>query len=154
MELLTVIGFIAFGLLLIVIEVIFVPGTTFVGIAGFIFGGYGIYLSFDYYGSNGGFTALIISFIIGVGTIIYGFKYKAWERFASKGVMEGAVNDEQELELHVGDEGLTISSLKPIGKASFNDEELEVRSLGEFIEEKQPVKIIEIDNRKIVVSRA
>ena len=63
------------------------------------------------------------------------------------------LNDENELELHVGDEGVSVSSLRPIGKASFNDEEMEVRSLGEFIEEKQPIKIIEIDNKKIVVSK-
>lgn len=154
MELLTVIGFIAFGLILIVIEVIFVPGTTFVGIAGFVFAGYGIYLSFDHFGTNGGFTTLGISFILGVGVLVYSFKYRAWEKFAAKGVMAGAVNDEKDLALKVGDEGMTISSLKPIGKASFNDEELEVRSLGEFIEEKQPIKIIEIDNKKVVVSRA
>lgn len=153
MELVTVLGFIFFGLLLIIVEVIFVPGTTFVGIAGFVFAGYGIYLSFDYYGNSAGFTTLGLSFIIGVGIMVYAFKYKAWERFASKGTMAGTVNDEKNIELHVGDEGCTISSLKPIGKASFNDEELEVRSLGEFIEEQQAIKIIEIENQRIVVSK-
>lgn len=154
MELITVLGFILFGLILIIVEVIFVPGTTFVGIAGFIFAGYGIYLSFDYYGNSAGFTTLGLSFIVGVGIMVYAFKYRAWERFASKGTMNGTVNDEKAIELNVGDEGMTVSSLKPIGKASFNDEEMEVRSLGEFIEEKQPVKVIEIDNQKIVVSKA
>ncbi len=153
MELFTVLGFIVFGLILIIVEVIFVPGTTFVGIAGFIFAGYGIYLSFDYFGTNAGFMTLGISFILSVGIMIYTFKYRAWERFASKGTMKGTVNDEKELALNVGDEGITVSSLKPIGKASFNDEELEVRSLGEFIEEKESVKVIEIDNKKIVVSK-
>ena len=153
MELITVLGFIVFGLILIIIEVIFVPGTTFVGIAGFIFAGYGIYLSFDYYGNSVGFTTLGVSFILGMGIMVYTFKYRAWERFASKGTMKGTVNDEKEIELHVGDEGITVSSLKPIGKAAFNDEEMEVRSLGEFIEEKQPIKVIEIDNQKIVVSK-
>lgn len=153
MELLTVAGFIILGLILIIVEIIFVPGTTFVGILGFVFAGYGIFLSFDYYGNDVGFATLGISFIFSVGIMVYAFKYRAWERFASKGTIEGTVNDEKILQLTVGDEGETVSSLKPIGKAAFNDEELEVRSLGEFIEEKQPIKVIEINNKRIVVAK-
>ena len=47
--------------------------------------------------------------------------------------------------------GVTVSSVKPIGKAEFNNKQLEVRSEGNYIEENQPVRVIKIDNKRIFV---
>ena len=55
------------------------------------------------------------------------------------------------IDLKSGDEGETLSSLKPIGKALIKEHELEVRSSGNFIAEKQKIKVIKIDNNKIFV---
>src|SRR6185295_4469726 len=56
-EWITVISLILFGEVLIVAEIIFVPGTTLVGVLGFIFLIIGIGLSFHYFGSQIGWIS-------------------------------------------------------------------------------------------------
>ena len=153
MELATLIGIIAFGILLIVVEVIFVPGTTFVGIGGLLCCLYGIYRSFESYGVSGGTWSIVLTVSISLLVLIVSFKTKSWERFALKKTMDSSFNEELPQQLREGDIGETISSLKPIGKALFEDKEFEVASLGGFIAEKEKIKIIKIDNHKILVEK-
>lgn len=151
MEWFAVIGLIVLGIVLIIVEIIFVPGTTVVGIAGFLCSVYGVYLGYDYFGNTGGTLILIGASIFNLGTIIYAFKSRSWERFSLKEMNSGHFNEDLKYELNVGDHGITISSLKPIGKAIFNDNELEVRSEGNYISENQEIEVIKIDNKKIIV---
>ncbi len=151
MEWFAVIGLIVLGMGLLIIEIIFIPGTTVVGIAGAICSIYGIYLGYDYFGNTGGTIVLISAAIFNGGAIVYAFKTKSWERFSLKDINSGRFNEDQKYQLKLGDQGTTISSLKPIGKAIFNDTELEVRSEGTYIRENQEIEIIKIDNKKIIV---
>ncbi len=151
MEWFTVISLIILGIVLVIVEIIFVPGTTIVGVAGFLCSVYGIYLGYDYFGTTGGTFVLIGSGIINLGAIIYAFKSRSWERFSLKDINSGRFNEDFKYEINLGDHGKTISSLKPIGKAIFNDNELEVRSEGNYISENQEIEVIKIDNKKIIV---
>lgn len=151
MDWLFVIGFILFGITLIVIEIIFVPGTTVVGIGGILSAAYGIYLSFSNFGPITGTITLIITAVVCISALIYSLKSNAWDRFSLKNTMQGKVNEEFAQKLEVGDEGESASSIKPIGKAIFNDKVIEVRSLGGWIGEKEKIKIIKIDQNRIFV---
>ncbi|MEO1256227.1 MAG: NfeD family protein [Bacteroidota bacterium] len=151
MDWLVISGLLLFGTFLIIAEVIFVPGTTVVGILGAIFSAYGIYLGYDYYGSSTGTIILIISLIANLAALIFAFKSKSWERFSLKESLKGKHNDGIKIDIQVGDQGLTISSLKPIGKALFNNQEIEVRSNGGFISENVEIEILKIDSSKIFV---
>lgn len=151
MEWLTVIGLVLFGIGLVIVEVIFVPGTTFVGIAGAICIGAGVYLGYDYFGNSTGTIVLIASLAGTVASLYYSFKSRSWERFSLKGEHTGRFNDDFKMMLSVGEEGETISSLKPSGKALFHDKEVEVRSEGGFVGEHQKIKIKRIESNKIIV---
>ncbi len=150
-EWLTIALLILVGIVLIVVEIIFVPGTTVVGIMGFAMGGYGIYLGYDYFGSTTGHIVLVSGVVLGFTAIFLSFKSGAWRQFANKAAITSKVNEGLLTSLHVGDEGQTVSSLKPIGKAVFQEKVYEVRSMGNFITENQPIKIIKIDQHKIFV---
>ena len=151
MEWFAVIGLIVLGMILFIVEIIFIPGTTIVGIAGFLCSVYGVYLGYDYFGTTGGTMVLLGAVCFNGGAIVYAFKTKSWERFSLKDINSGRFNEDQDFQLNVGDRGTTVSSLKPIGKAIFNDKELEVRSEGTYIRENQEIEIIKIDNKKIIV---
>lgn len=152
MEWATIIGLAFFGICLIVIEVIFVPGTTFVGIAGFVCLGFVIYLGYSYFDTTTGNVILISTFAGSIVSLVLAFKSRAWERFSLKETNTGRFNEDFKIVLTVGDEGTTISSLKPFGKAIFRDKEVEVRSNGEFISENELVKVTRIDSNKIFVA--
>ncbi|UXP33608.1 hypothetical protein N6H18_06525 [Reichenbachiella agarivorans] len=139
------------GIGLIIVEIIFVPGTTIVGFGGLFIGLYGVYRSYELFGSEVGHWVLAGSIAACAAAIIYSFNSNAWKRFALKGSINSRVNENLTAQLTAGLEGVTVSSLKPIGKAKFQDIEYEVCSLGNFIEEKRPIKIIKIEINKIYV---
>lgn len=142
---------IVIGLVLIIVELIFVPGTTLVGILGFIFAGVGIYLSFVYYGVVIGSSVLAAFLIISGITLYISLKGNVWKRFALKSSNNSRVNDEHKNNLMVGDIGVAISSLRPIGKAEFQDIVYEVRSNGRYVDSGEEVKIIKVESNRIIV---
>src|SRR6187402_1587720 len=88
-----IISLIVLGLVLIIIEIIFVPGTTFVGVGGFVFLIIGIFLSFNYFGKETGWTIVGISSVISGGLFYYSFKANVWSRFALKSSIDSKVNE-------------------------------------------------------------
>ena len=151
MEWLIILALILFGLGLIIVEVIFVPGTTIVGIAGVIIGGYGIYMTYNSYGNTTGHLVLSVTLAVSLIGLVIALKTKSWERFSLKDSNKGRVNDDFKVDLKVGQEGTSVSSIRPIGKASFDDQIVEVRSNGEYIYENVQVRIIRVDQNKIYI---
>ncbi|ELR71272.1 hypothetical protein C900_02887 [Fulvivirga imtechensis AK7] len=147
----TAIILIVAGLALIVIEIIFVPGTTIVGILGLIATIFGIYLSFVYFGSEvGWWMAAGTAILFGVA-LYYSFRKNAWDRFSLKDTIQSKVNEGRNSMLQIGDEGIAMSTLRPFGKAEFEQGEFEVRSIGNYIDSGTKVKIIKISNNSIFV---
>ena len=65
--------------------------------------------------------------------------------------MQGKVNEGLTVGLKEEDEGFAVSTLKPVGKAEFNDKEYEVRSFGSYIEAGTKIKIVKIEMNNILV---
>ena len=150
-EWVTVISLISFGLLLIVIEVIFIPGTTIAGIIGVLFVIAGIALGFHYFDESTGWTILGGSLLLAGFLVYYSFRAKLWDRFSLKGAMKGKVNEDDVITLEPGTEGVTLSALRPIGKAELGDKVFEVRTLGGYVDSGTKVKIIRINDKQIFV---
>lgn len=151
MEWLPIAIFIFLGIVLIVAEVIFVPGTTVVGVLGFLCMGYGVYQTYVVYDKTTGTLVLIGSLVAATAFLVWSFRNRSWERFSLKSTMEGKVNDENRLVLKVGDKGTAISSLRPIGKAEFEGHEIEVRSNGGYVNENVEIEVLRIEDGKVFV---
>ncbi len=139
------------GLALVYVEVLFVPGTTFIGIVGLIVMGIGIYVTYEKFGSETGTIVLIGSFLVSLGGFYYSFKNKTWERFALKSKIRSKVKEDYTAGLEIAMVGKALSDLKPIGKAEFGDETFEVTTQGDLIESGQAIKIKSLKRNKIVV---
>jgi membrane-bound ClpP family serine protease len=139
------------GVCLVVIEVIFVPGTTIVGILGVIVSVYAVYYTFVNFGNTTGFLVAIGGGLLNVAVLIWAFKTRAWERFSLKTAIRSKVNEDQENALKVGQEGETVSALRPIGKALFGEKAYEVTTGSNFLDSGKKVKIVRITNHKIIV---
>ena len=139
------------GLILIIAEVVFVPGTTFVGVIGLLLTIVGIFLVFDEYGDTAGFITVGASSLVSVAAIVYSFKSNSWERFSLKTTSKSKVNDDDLISFQVGENGKTVSDLKPIGKAEIFGKIYEVRSRGEWIGAGQEITVTKIDNKRIFV---
>ncbi|MEM6361405.1 MAG: NfeD family protein [Bacteroidota bacterium] len=150
-EWMLVFGLVFIGFILVLLEILFVPGTTVVGILGFIATLGGIYLSFEYFGTTTGWWFTLGCTLFFILSLYYSFKMKTWERFSLKDSMKGKFNEGVTKTLKKDDEGMTISTLKPVGKAEFASKEYEVKSFGQYIEPNTKIKIVSISNNNILV---
>lgn len=139
------------GIILILIEILFIPGTTIFGILGVISIFSSDYLSYIYYGSEIAIGYSILNSILSLIIIVYALKSDTWKKIALNKVHLEKVNKNKYDELKKGDLGLSSSSLKPYGKAIFGNKTYEVKSLENFIEENKKIKIINILQDKILV---
>lgn len=142
---------VVFGLGLIAAEVIFVPGTTFVGIIGVVLTVAGIYMGFTTFGNTTGYWLLALSMIGGVGAIIYGLRNDTWTRFSLQSTNKGRVNDDFTPKVVVGALGKTISELRPQGKAEFAEGIYEVRTNGQYLSSGTEIRISKIESHTIFV---
>ncbi len=139
------------GITFVIAEIIFIPGITVVGVLGFLIGSYGVYRSYGSYGAEGGHMVLEISFLATLVAVLLCFKSGVWKKFSNESVMGTSVNKDMVVALILGKEGVSISSLKPIGKAEFDNKEYEVTSHGNFVGENQPIKIVKLERNKIFI---
>ncbi len=147
----TVILLIGIGLLLIIVELIFVPGTTIVGILGFVLTAIGIWIGYAALGTDTGHIILAATVLIGGLAFIYSFRSDSWTRFALKDQHRSRVNEEFPHTLAVGDVGKTVSALRPQGTAIFAERHHEVQTNGEFLAPNTQIRIIKLNQNKITV---
>lgn len=150
-EWITVISLILFGLFLVVAEIIFVPGTTLVGIVGFVFLVMGVGLSFNYFGGETGWITVGVTSVASGLILYYSFKSNVWSRFSLKSSIDSKVNEGELDSLMVGAEGQTVSALRPVGKAEIENKMYEVKTLGEYLDSGSKIRIIKIVSNQIIV---
>lgn len=152
MDFLTLFFLLIIGLILILIEILFIPGTTVFGIFGILAIFYSDYLSFQYFGAEFAIVYSIANSILVLFVVIYSLKTNTWKRIALNKIHNVKVENKFD-SLKVGDEGKTSSALRPYGKAIFSDKFYEVKSSENFIDENKKIKIINILQDKIIVKK-
>jgi membrane-bound ClpP family serine protease len=146
-----VISLVALGIIFIIVEILFVPGTTIVGILGIISTIFGVYLSFLYFGSTVGVWFAVFSTATFALGIYISFKQKTWDRFSLKDTMTGKFNEGMTSKLEVAQRGIAVSTLRPFGKAEFGTREFEVRSFGDYVDSGTEIEIVKIAGNTIYV---
>lgn len=141
------------GLALVVVEVIFIPGTTVVGIIGVLLAIVGIIFGYTSFGSTVGFYILSGTVAALVILLYLSFRNGAWDTFALKNTIDSKNNEGYLESFKEGDEGICISVLRPMGKAEFNRRIVEVSSLGDYIDTGVRIRIKEVSAAGIIVEQ-
>jgi membrane-bound ClpP family serine protease len=152
MDWFTVIALLALGILLLIVELIFVPGTTFVGLIGLLLTLAGIWTAYSTLGTNTGHVVLGLAVMAGALAVFYSIRGKSWNRVALKEINDAHVNQKPEL-LTVGQTGKAVSALRPSGTANFEEGRYEVHTRGEYLPAGTPIQIIRIVNNKVTVEK-
>lgn len=150
-EWIIVISLVLFGLGLLVAEIIFVPGTTLVGVLGFLFLVAGVSVSFRYFGTDVGWI-VVGGTVVAAGAVLYfSFRTNVWNRFALKSSMKGNVNEGEVEGLAPGQEGIALSALRPVGKGELGHRTYEVQTQGGYVETGTKIRIVKISSHQIIV---
>ena len=151
MTLTAVILLLIFGILLMIAEVLVIPGVGFVGIIGFILLAIAIYFGYEI-SENTGHVVFGVGAVSSIGILVLSLRAKTWDRLSLKSELKGKSNpDKYEDIFKVGDKGKSTTRLNPIGKALIADRVVEVKSYSDFIDENKEIEIIKLGGNKITV---
>lgn len=151
MNFLIILFLIILGIILLLIEFTILPGITVAGVGGILLFGYSVYLAFTSYGNLVGFVTLAFVLIASPILVLLLFKGKSGKKMVLNAVVSGVANEINQEKVKIGDVGVTIGRLAPMGKIKVNEEVVEVRSTGAFIDPGEQVRIIHIEKSLITV---
>ena len=133
MEWLIVLMLILIGAILVVLEILVLPGINVAGILGFI------------------------SIIAGVYTVVFGFgmtwyvlRTKTWKRLSLDTRLEGTVEGIGD-SVKAGDCGETLGRLAPMGNVKLGDMVVEAESRSGYIDAHRPVEVVKVLRNKVIV---
>lgn len=139
------------GLLLVIVEIVFIPGTTVVGVIGVVLSFVGIFFGYREFGSSTGHL-ILASTTAAMGLMVYyAFQSKTWSRVALKSTIDSRNNEGFLESFVVNEEGVCVSALRPVGKAEFNKRLVEVSSEGDYVDAGTRVRIKEVSPAGIIV---
>lgn len=139
------------GVVLIIVEVVFIPGTTVVGLLGLAFTVIGVVVSYSEFGREGGSYVLLGTGLFLAGALYYSFRKGAWKKFSLKTSIDSRVNEGANADLKVGMEGVAVSALRPMGTAEFEGKMVEVKTSGDYLAAGTAVKIVHVQPNDILV---
>lgn len=138
------------GFGLILIEFLLTPGFV-VGLLGLGCIIYAIYFAYDNLVAGQAHIFLGIAIVAGIFMVVKLFNGDTYNRIANNDIIKGKMNQRNMLNLSVGQEGLTLSALRPSGNALFNDIKVEVNSESDFVYTNTKIYITKIEQDKIFV---
>ncbi len=142
---------IALGILLLLLEFFVIPGITFAAIGGVLLIGGGIFLAYHHYGSTIGHMVSGISVLVAAVALLVVLKSNTWNKIKLKAQIDAKVEKLDEDMLCAGDRGVCLSRLAPMGKIRVNGQIVEGKSMGNYIDEKSKVEIVDIVDQIVIV---
>lgn len=154
MDIIIIASLIIAGLILFIIEVFLLPGISIAGTVSAACMLYGNYYAFDTLGTIPGCITLAVSALGVVAITIWFMRSKTVDKLSLKKTIDYRPEPLKGLDLKVGDEGIALTRLALIGNAEFNGRIIEVRSSGDFIDEKSKIRVERILDGIVMVQKA
>lgn len=140
------------GVLLLVAELVLIPGLSVAGIGALICYGVAIYFGFMTYGPSGGLITIGSIVALSVAATAISLRARTWQRLALANEIDGKSLPQPEDMLKIGDLGVTVTRLAPMGKVDVNGETYEAKSLGnKYLDPRTEVEVVGFENFNIIV---
>ena len=146
-----IISLIVIGMVLMLTEIMLIPGVGVAGILGFLSIGGACYLAFCEFGTMTGIIVLSCNAIVLVLLLIWVLRAQTWKKFTlNTNIDSKAVSTETVIA--IGDFAKTVTRLAPIGSIRFNNKVMEAKALEGMIDSGVDVEVVLIEDNKIYVS--
>jgi len=140
------------GVAIIIAEFI-LPTSGVLGIIALAVFGYSLFLVFTGVSVEAGFVFLLADLIIIPVLVITGIKMLAKSKVSLHTSLDTGDGSEDKTETILGEEGITITDLRPAGVAVIKGRRMDVVSKGDFILKDTEVVISATDGNRIVVKK-
>ncbi len=151
MDILLVILLILVGVGLFLVELFLFPGFGIAGVASVICLAGGVGTAYYLCGAYAGHITLAAALLLCVIAVWLFLKNRTLDKMALKTDISAKVDLMQATSIKVGDQGICISRLAPMGKVRIGEIEVEAKSQDAFLDDATPVEVIALDGNKVIV---
>lgn len=146
-----IITLILVGLVLILAEILLVPGVGVVGILGILAMGGSCFCAFHQYGNTVGAIVTAVNALLLLAMTVWMLRAKTWKRMTLETNIDSKAVSSDSAVLAVGDRGKTLTRLAPMGSARFGNYVVEVKALEGMLDPNLEVEVVLIEDNKIYV---
>ena len=147
-----IITLIVIGFILLLIELMIIPGFGVTGILGIASLVGGIVLAYTAHSAITGHIILACTLVLSAALLWYALQPKTWNKFTLKENINAQVNNNAEDKgIVVGMQGISLTRLVPIGKIRVNGVETEATARDGIIDAQQKVEIVKTEGVKVIV---
>lgn len=145
-----IITLILLGLILIFAEILVIPGVGVVGILGLVSIGGSCFYAFHAFGTATGWIVTGINILLIVFLAIYVLRAGTWKRLTLDTNIDSKAVDTV-CTVSLGDRGVTVTRLAPMGTVRFGDATVEVKALEGMLDSGVEVEVVLVENGRIYV---
>lgn len=146
-----IITLILVGIVLIIAEILLVPGIGVAGVLGLLSMGGSCWYAFYEFGNITGAVVTAVTTVVLVVFAVVVLRAQTWKKMTLNTKIESKVNNIP-FELRVNDRGRTVTRLAPMGSVRFGNEVVEVKALEGMIDPDIDVEICLMEEGKIYVT--
>jgi len=151
MGILFIIALVLSALLLLLVELFLIPGSSLAAILSAVCLVWAVAYAFINISALAGIITLVIAIILGSLMLIAFMKSKALDKVALTEDVASTVDRTIAAKVQVGDKGFTVTRLALIGNADINGHVVEVISASGFLNEKTPIEVTRVSDNEIIV---
>ncbi len=153
MEIAIVVTLLVLGVIFFIVELFLIPGISLAGIAGTLFMGGSIYYAYAKIGSTAGHITLLGSILLLAIAIIIFIRSKVLEKMSLKTDISWKNDPLEKISIQIGEKGVAVSRLAPMGKVKINGNIVEAKTNGDFIDQGTEIKVIQVLKTNVLVER-
>lgn len=147
-----IISLIIIGLLLIIAEIVLIPGIFIAGSLGLLAMAGSCWLAFDQYGQTVGLVIVAVNIVLAVSCTVLTLRSKTWKKLSLHTEIDSKAGDTPEaMGITEGSTGQTITRLNPMGKVLFGDTTVECTARNGLIDPGEEVTVVLVEDNKIYV---
>lgn len=139
------------GVLFLVAELVLLPGISVGAVLSLVCYGSSAYLAYCDYGFAGCIAVVAVIALLSLAATVLSLRAKTWQRFSLEQQIRSSSMPQPGSELKVGDRGVTLSRLSPMGKVTIEGRTYEAKSLGAYVDPQCEVEVVGFENFSVIV---
>lgn len=146
-----IITLILVGLLLIAAEILLVPGVGVAGILGLMAMGGSCYYAFYEFDNTVGAIVTAVNALLIAALTFYVLRANTWKRMSLETSIDTKALDDDSQYVSLGEVGVAISRMAPMGTVRFGDKTFEAKTLEGIVDPGTQVHVVLIEDGKVYV---
>lgn len=151
MDMFFIILLIVLGVLFLVAEIVLLPGVSIGALLSLVCYGGAAYLALRDFGTGTCVVVIVVILLLSTVATVISLRAKTWQRFSLHQKIDSSSADTPAMDLRVGDRGVTLSRLAPMGKIDIGGRIYEAKSLDSYVDPQREVEVVGFENFSVIV---